>query len=530
MDTLCTDKTGTLTENEVILQKYVDIENKSQNYILKYAYMNASLATGEKNFIDKAIISYADMHNMTNIKEYDKIDEIPFDFERKRTSIAVKNKEGNVLILTKGALSELLKICTKVVINGKVVKLTDEYVNKALKLEEEYSKEGMQVIALASKNEYRGVGVFNSSDESKMTLEGLVAFLDPPKKSVKEVLKNLTKYGVNTKIITGDNRYTTASICAFAGVNSPYILEGSDIDKLSDKELRKKVEECNIFVRMSPMQKETIVKALRDNHHVVGYMGDGVNDALSLNASDVGISVNTATDAAKEASDIILLKKDLGVIFKGVLEGRKVYGNITKYMKMALSSDFGDVFSIVISSIFLPFLPLLPIQMLLQDFLYDFSQIAIPYDKVDEEFIIKPRKWDTKNLSHFMNVMGITSSVIDVVAFIVFWFVFDYRVDTYFQTAWFVECLISETMIIHFIRTSKKPFIESCADKRLILGTLITIVLTILTPILLHNIKSFHFEVLPLSYYLFVILLLILYEVLIEIVKYFYIKKYKEWL
>lgn len=530
MDTLCTDKTGTLTENEIILQKYVDIEGKPRKYIVKDAYLNAFLSTGAKNFIDRAIIAYANAHSEINIKEYEKIDEIPFDFERKRSSIAIRKSKNKYVVLTKGALSELLKICTKVKVSEKEVKLTKEYKDKALSLEEEYSKEGMQVIAMASKNSYSGKESFNKDDEKDMTLEGIIAFLDPPKKSVKEVLKNLKKYGVTTKIITGDNKYTTSEICSFVDCESPYILEGEEIEKMSSRELKKKVEECNIFVRTSPMQKELIVKTLRENGHVVGYMGDGVNDAPSLNRADVGISVNTGTGAAKENADIILLKKDLGVIFKGVLEGRKVYGNITKYMKLALSSDFGDVFSIVLASFALPFLPLLPIQMLLQDFLFDFSQIAIPYDDVDEEFIAKPRKWDTKNLSHFMNVMGMTSSIVDVLAFIGFWYGFNYRVDTYFQTAWFVFCLVSEAMIVYFIRTSKTPFIESHANIRLVIGTTLTIVFTILTPLVLHGISSFHFEILPLHYYLFIIVLLIIYALLVNVVKYFYIKKYKEWL
>ena len=284
---------------------------------------------------------------------------------------------------------------------------------------------------------------------------------------------------------------------------------------------------------MNPLQKERIIKTLKNNGHVVGYMGDGVNDAPSLHNADVGICVNTATDIAKEASDIILLEKNLNVIFNGVIEGRKVYGNIIKYMKMALSSDFGDVFSIFIASIFLPFLPLLPIQMLIQDFLYDFSQIAIPYDNVDEEFLIKPKKWDTKGLGTFMNVMGPVSSIIDVLAFLAFWFILGYNSvasETYFQTAWFVECLISETLIIHFVRTSKIPFIESKASPMLTKLTLVTIIGTILTPILLHNISSFHFEILPFSYYLIVLALTALYVVLVQFVKKIYIKKVGEWL
>ena len=302
---------------------------------------------------------------------------------------------------------------------------------------------------------------------------------------------------------------------------------------MSDEELEKAVEEVDIFARLNPLQKERVVKTYKKNGHVVGYMGDGVNDAPSLHTADVGICVDSATDIAKEASDIILLEKSLQVIYDGVIEGRKVYGNIIKYMKMALSSDFGDVFSILIASIFLPFLPLLPIQMLIQDFLYDISQIAIPYDDVDKEFLEKPRKWDTKGLGKFMNVMGITSSITDVIAFIVFWFVFGYNsVDkqSWFQTAWFVECLISETMIIHYVRTAKMPFVESRANKFLTISTLITIAGTIVTPILLHNVGTFNFEILPGKYYVFVVLLLIIYTVLVQSIKKVYIKKNGEWL
>ena len=302
---------------------------------------------------------------------------------------------------------------------------------------------------------------------------------------------------------------------------------------MTDEELSKKVEEVDVFARMNPLQKERVVKIYKNNGHVVGYMGDGVNDSPSLHIADVGICVDSATDIAKEASDIILLEKSLQVVYDGVIEGRKVYGNIIKYMKMALSSDFGDVFSILIASIFLPFLPLLPIQMLIQDFLYDISQIAIPYDDVDKEFLEKPRKWDTKDLGKFMNVMGITSSITDMIAFIVFWFVFGYNSvekQGWFQTAWFVECLISETMIIHYVRTSKIPFIESRANKFLTISTLITILGTIITPIILHNVSTFNFVILPVKYYLFVIVLLVIYTILVQFIKKRYIRKNGEWL
>ena len=366
-----------------------------------------------------------------------------------------------------------------------------------------------------------------------MTFIGFVGFLDPPKKDVKSTIKNLKEYGVTTKILTGDNQYATENIAKLVGISTEKILIGSEVDKLSDEELAKEVEKVDIFARMNPLQKERIIIALKKNGHVVGYMGDGVNDSPSLHNADVGICVNTATDIAKEASDIILLEKNLKVVFNGVVEGRKVYGNIIKYMKMALSSDFGDVFSIFMASVFLPFLPLLPIQMLIQDFLYDFSQIAIPYDNVDKEFLIKPRKWDTKGLGTFMNVMGPISSLIDVIAFLAFWFILGYNSvekESFFQTAWFVECLISETLIIHFVRTSKIPFIESKPHPILLALTSVTIVGTIFAPVVLHKIETFHFEILPPIYYAIVAVLTLLYIIVVQIVKKIYIKKVGEWL
>lgn len=534
IDVLCTDKTGTLTEDKIVLQKYIDVNGNEDTSILEYAYLNSYFGTGMKNLVDRAIITYGNEKNIKEIvNDYTKIDEIPFDYTRKRMSVVVKsNKNNGYRMFTKGALEEILKVCTKVKYNGHVNELTPEMVEIVEQKAKEYAVQGMQVIAIASKREYRGVNVFNVSDEANMTFIGFVAFLDPAKKDVKSTLKKLKNIGITTKILTGDNPYAANNICNLVGLENTETLLGTDIDKMSDEELAKKVEEVNVFARMNPLQKERVVKQLKNNGHVVGYMGDGVNDSPSLHIADVGISVNTATDIAKEAADIILLERSLKVIYEGVLEGRRVYGNIIKYMKMALSSDFGDVFSIVIASIFLPFLPLLPIQMLLQDFLYDISQIAIPYDDVDKEFLEKPKKWSTKGISKFMNVMGITSSLIDVLAFLGFWFLFGYNAskETFFQTAWFVECLISETMIIHYVRTAKRPFIESRANKWLTLGTFGTIIGTILTPILLHNIPSFHFEILPLKYYGFVILLLAIYSVLVEIIKKIYIKKNGEWL
>ena len=530
MDVLCTDKTGTLTMNKIVLQKYVDATGKDDETVLKYAYINSKLSTGMKNLVDKAVISYG-KKNKIDISDYEKIDEIPFDYMRKRMSIAVQHEEKYEMI-TKGALEEILKCCTKVLIDNKEYTITNEIIKQVNEKASQLARQGMQVISIAMKNGYSGLDNFDAKDESDMIFLGLVAFLDPPKSDVKKTLDKLAKVGITTKILTGDNQYATESVCGIVGIRSNIIL-GKDIDKMSDKQLQKVVEEYDVFARMNPMQKERVVKALKKNGHVVGYMGDGVNDAPSLHSADVGISVNTAADVAKASSDIILLEQSLEVIYDGVIEGRTVYGNIIKYMKLALSSDFGDVFSIMIASIFLPFLPLLPIQMLIQDFLFEISQIGIPYDRVDPEFIAKPRKWDTKDLGKFMRIMGVISSITDVLAFLIFWFIFGYNSvekQAYFQTAWFVECLISETLIIHYIRTAKIPFIQSKPSKTLFTMTILTILGTIITPIMLSGLPDFNFVILPLKYYGYLILLVALYAVIVQVVKKEYIKKYKEWL
>lgn len=525
IDILCTDKTGTLTEGTITLQKYIDASGKENNDILEYAYLNSYYGTGIKNIIDKAIITYATSHNI-NIDKYEKIDEIPFDYTRKKQTIAVK-RNNKVRTITKGAFEEIIKNCTTIKINKKVEPINNTYINNIKNKAKELAEKGMQVIALSEGNELEP-----SKYEENMTFIGFVAFLDPPKKDAQDTIKKLNKIGIKTKIITGDNQYATLNICKNAGLNSTNILLGSDIDKLNDEELLTKIEEVDIYARMNPLQKERIVTLYKNNNHVVGYMGDGVNDAPSLAKADVGISVNTATSIAKEASDIIILKQSLTVIYDGVIEGRKVYGNIMKYMKMALSADFGDVFSITIAAIFFPFLPLLPIQMLLQDFIYDISQLALPYDNVDKEFLQKPKKWNTKGISKFMKIMGITSSLIDILAFIIFWFILGYNnvsQASYFQTAWFVTCLATELMIIYSVRSSKNTFMKD-ASPYLNTLTIVSLILTILTPIILTKISSFHFEVLPPVFYIYLILLILLYFFIVRIIKKIYIKKYGEWL
>ena len=533
IDILCTDKTGTLTQNQITLQYYRNITGNEDETILKYAYLNSYYSTGIKNIIDRAILSYAIKHDIPNkVKNYKKIDEIPFDYQRRMASVVVKNSE-NIRILTKGAVTEILNKCTQVKYQNKISELTEEIKGKVKNDVEKLINKGMQVIALAEKKEYTGQNTFNPQDEQDLVLLGYIAFLDPPKKEVKTILKKLKEVGVTTKILTGDNPAATKTICLEGGIKTDEILVGEDIERLNDEELAKKVEEVDVFARLTPIQKERIVLTLKENGHVVGYMGDGVNDAPSLSDADVGISVNSATDIAKEASDILLLEKSLNVVYDGVIEGRKVYGNIMKYMKMALSASFGDVFSVFLASICLPFLPMVPIQFLLQDLLYDLSQIAIPFDDVDQEFLSIPHKWDTGDLRTFMNTMGITASVIDLIAFIIFWFALGFNSvenQILFQTAWFIEGVISQTIIVHFIRTEKTPFIESTANKWLILSTSLCIITSMILPLILKNIADFHFTTLPFIFYIYVIVLMIAYAVLTELVKHFYIKKHHRWL
>ena len=528
MDILCTDKTGTLTKNNIELQKYINVDGNDDDYVLKCAYVNSSLSTGYKNIVDKAIIQYAKSHNV-DISDFTKIDEIPFDYMRKRSSIVVKHND-KYRVIAKGALEEIVKVCDMALVNGEEVPINEEIIAKVNKNAEDMAKEGMQVIALALKPEYKGVDVFDAEDEVDFTLIGLIAFLDPPKPSAEVTIKKLKEYGVGIKILTGDNAFATRNICNAVGITSK-ILTGSEIEELNDYELAEAVEKVDIFARMNPMQKERVVSTLRKNGHSVGYMGDGVNDAPALRSSDVGISVDGGTDIAKESSDIILLEQNLEVIHNGVTEGRKVYGNILKYMKLALSQDFGDVFSILIASIFLPFLPLLPIQMLIQDFIVELSQIGIPYDNVDESFIKKVRKWDIKAIGRFMVIFGVISSITDIVAFIVFWFILKYNsldMQSYFQTAWFVECIVSETLMIFYIRTNH--ITKSKPSKTLLVLTFLTIVFTIIVPILLSFTQGFNFVILPAIYYLYLVGFVVLYGIIASIVKSLYIKKYGEWL
>ncbi len=534
MDTLCTDKTGTLTIDKVVLQKYMNIEGNEDLKVLEYAFLNSYHSTGIKNLIDKAIIAYGLEHKVNDITTgYKKIDEIPFDYSRKKMSIVVETPKGKHKIITKGALEEILKICKYAKDDGQIIDLTQTTIDKINENADKLHSQGMHVIALCEKLEYPGETIFDTKDEIDMTFIGYVAFLDPPKEDAKESIQAIYDLNVDIKVLTGDSAAVTENICRQVGIRFDKVLTGADIQNMSDDDLMEMVEKTNIFARLDPIQKERVVTSLRKNGHVVGYMGDGVNDAPSLRAADVGISVDTATDIAKESSDIILLEKSLMVFKDGISEGRRIYGNIMKYLKMALSGNFGNIFSVLIASIFLPFLPILPIQIILQSLIYDLSQIAIPFDNVDEEFKLKPKKWDTKDLTHFMNVLGITSSIFDVLSFLVLWFVLGFNsIDkqALFQTGWFVEGLISQTLIVHFIRTSKIPFIESRADKRLIFTTVLSMIFAVTIPYLFINVKGFDFVKLPMSYYTYLILILFMYSISVQLVKKLYIRKYGKWL
>jgi len=534
IDVLCTDKTGTLTADNIVLQRYLDSDGNPDRRILDYVYLNSYFSTGIKNLIDRAILSYGESHGVkTDVADYTKIDEIPFDYDRRRMSVVIQSSDGQHRLITKGAAEELIKACSSVRRESGDEPLTDEAVQKVLHSAAELGAEGMHVIAVAEKREQIDVHTFSGKDEKDMTFLGYVAFLDPPKPDVKKAVAALYDAGVDVKVLSGDAEPVVANICGQVGIKAEAALTGEQVEALNDSELKTAVEHTNIFARLAPMQKQRVVDALRANGHVVGYMGDGVNDAPSLRHADVGISVDTATDIAKESSDIILLEKSLSVLKDGVYEGRRIYGNIMKYMKMALSSNFGNVFSVLVASIFLPFLPMIPIQILLQNMVYDFTQIAIPWDNVDAEFMRQPKKWDTRSLSRFMNVLGPVSSVFDVATFAMLWFVMGYRTtdqQALFQTGWFIEGLISQTLIVHFIRTSEIPFIQSRADIRLIFSSFCGILAALLLPFALHSIASFHFAVMPAAYYGFLVLILALYAVAIEAVKRVYIRRHGEWL
>jgi Mg2+-importing ATPase len=475
MDVLCTDKTGTLTENRIILEKYCDIDGHDDDRVLRLAYINSSHQTGVQNLLDKAILAHKEVGRLP----YAKVDEIPFDFQRRIMSVVIEHDSEHRLV-AKGAPEEIFKRCTHYELHGKRHAIHGKILAQLRKEFDVLSADGLMVLAVAYRDFETPKHAYGKDDEKGITLRGYVAFLDPPKASATKTLKSLSDLGIETKVITGDNELVTQKICKEVGLVSKGTVIGEQIAKLNDAQLRRIVEKTTIFARLNPLQKERVIVALRQNGHTVGYLGDGINDAPALKVSDVGISVNNAVDIAKESADIILLEKDLSVLKEGVLEGRKVFGNITKYIRMGASSNFGNMFSMTGGSL-LPFLPMAPVQILLNNFLYDFSQLALPTDDVDKDYLRKPRPWDVAAIRRFMFFLGPLSSVFDFITFGVLWFIFHAQAPL-FQTGWFLESLCTQTLIVHVIRTNKIPFIESMPSRFLLIMTILTVGIGIYLP------------------------------------------------
>ena len=532
MDVFCTDKTGTLTQDEIILEKYMDVLGREDKRILRHAFLNSYFQTGLKNLMDVAIINRADKEDLGYLKEaYVREDEIPFDFTRRRMSVVLKDKNGKRQLITKGAVEEILSICSFIEIDGEVKDITDDLIANAKKIAEENNLEGIRVVAVAQKNNVHGVDVFGVQDESDMVLIGFVGFLDPPKESAGTAIAALKKNGVRTVVLTGDSEGVAINICGRLGISTEMTLTGAKIEAMTDEELSEACKKCDIFSKLSPYQKQRVVKMFQANGHTVGYMGDGINDSLPLKQADIGISVDNAVDIAKEVADIILLEKDLMVLDEGVVEGRSTFANMSKYLKMSVSGNFGNMFSVLIASIFLPFLPMLPVHILVQNLLNDFAQLGMPFDHVESKYIEKPKKWDLGGIKGFMVSFGLLSTVLDVLCFLVLWFVFGYNnpeMAGYFQCGWFMFGVISQTMVIHTIRTPKLPFINDRASVQLTLSTLAVIAVTLI--IGFTGVSTlFDLPTMPISYMLWLAILMVVYMIFAQIMKVIYIKRHKDW-
>lgn len=548
IDILCTDKTGTLTQDEIVLEYPLDIHGDLDLAVLRRAYLNSYYQTGLKNLMDRAIINRtekeAEKHEIVrNLDQtFKKIDELPFDFERRRMSVLVRDDENVVSMVTKGALEEMLAISNYVEDKGKILPLTEEIRQEILTEVEQLNEQGLRVLGVSYRSDLDADYEYTVKDESDMILTGYLAFLDPPKPSAAPAIKALTEYGVATKILTGDNEKVTEAVCEKVGLDAKNILLGSMIETMSDEELSRVVETTTVFAKLSPDQKARIILQLKANGHKVGYMGDGINDAPSMKVADVGISVDTAVDIAKETADVILLDKDLLVLEKGLVEGRKVYANMTKYIKMTVSSNFGNIFSLLISSIFLPFLPMAPIHLIVLNLVYDISCIALPFDNVDREFLQKPRIWSAKSITRFMAWIGPISSIFDCTTFLILFFIIAPMITgsvyhhgmssnfiTIFQTGWFIESMWTQTMVIYMLRSPKLPFIQSRPALSVVMTTLAAVFFVTLLP---YGPFADLLKVSPLNgtYFLFLMMIMALYMISVTFVKHLYIKKYHEWL
>ncbi|HFK5562787.1 TPA: magnesium-translocating P-type ATPase [Elizabethkingia anophelis] len=544
MDILCTDKTGTLTLDKIVLETHLNVRGTDDDEVLKWAYLNSFHQTGLKNLLDQAVLDHAEVHNLMKADElYMKVDEIPFDFERRRMSVVLNTSKGKHLMISKGAVEEMLSLCKYAldpgddhslhIENDNIVPLDEAMKQKILKMSEKLNAEGLRVLLVAIR-EFEGNHPLNYSvaDENNLTLTGFIGFLDPAKPSAEPSIKALHKLGVEVKVITGDNDIVAKKICHDVGIPINNIMLGEELDHISDEELSRNTDLYSIFAKVSPLQKQRIVKVLKSKGHTVGFMGDGINDAAAIKEADVGISVDTGADIAKESADIILLEKDLMVLRSGVIYGRRTFGNIIKYIKMTASSNFGNMFSMIGASAFLPFLPMLPLQILTQNLLYDVSQSSIPWDTMDKDFLEKPKKWDASSIKKFMLYIGPLSSIFDYITFAVMFFIFKANTPEHqnlFQTGWFVEGLLSQTLIVHIIRTKKIPFIQSWAAAPVVALTSLIMLIGLSIPFtpIAGYLKM---QPLPLSYFPYLLAILTGYCILTQLVKQWFIKKFQQWL
>lgn len=535
MNILCTDKTGTLTQDHIVLERHVNVDGTEDkaNRILRHAYFNSYFQTGLKNLMDRAILSHVKELGLESLSgSYKKVDEIPFDFTRRRMSVVVEDLKGKRQIITKGAVEEMLGVCSFAEFDGEVHPLTETMRTKALRFVDDMNAQGMRVLALAQKSFLSKENNFCIDDEKDMVLIGYLAFLDPPKESAAQAIKQLHEHGVEVKVLSGDNEAVVKAISRQVGIDTSASVTGPELDVMSHEEKMEAVVNSSIFSKLTPMQKAEVIQLLQANKNTVGFLGDGINDAAALRESDIGISVDSAVDIAKESADIILLEKDLMVLENGVIEGRRTFGNIVKYVKMTASSNFGNMFSVLAASAFLPFLPMLPIHLLIQNLLYDISQTTIPFDRMDSEYLRRPRIWDSGDLSRFMIWIGPISSIFDIVTYMVMWWVFKCQgpeTEALFQSSWFVEGLLSQTLIVHMIRTRKVPFVQSCASWPVMLMTFSIMAIGICVPFTSFG-SSIGLVPLPWSYFPWLVCILLSYCILTQWLKTKYIRVFNRWL
>ncbi|MCL2815407.1 MAG: magnesium-translocating P-type ATPase [Oscillospiraceae bacterium] len=535
MSLLCTDKTGTLTEDEIILERYLNIYGEEDMSVLTYAYLNSKFQTGLKSMIDVALIERAKKDGYEKCADfYRATDEIPWDFTRRRMSVVLSDEDDERTLITKGALEEILKCCSQVVYRGEIVALTDEAKKQALKVADGLNGEGLRLIAVAYKNDVEDVESFGVKDEDEMVLSGICAFLDPPKESAGEAIKALNEHGIEVKVLTGDNEKVTATVCERVGIGaSPdKIMMGAEVEPLTDDQLKEAIQKKNIFAKLSPAQKAKIVRCFQELGHTVGFLGDGINDAPALRQADVGVSVDTGVDISKESADVILMEKDLMVLERGVLEGRRTFANLLKYLRLAVSGNFGNIFAIIVSAVYLPFLPMLPVMILVQNLLADFAQIPIPFDKVDTDDLKTPKKFDIKSIARFTYIFGPISSIFDVTVFVILWFVFAYdnpELQNGFQTGWFLFGILSQIIVFHFMRTKKIPFVQSRASLPLILSTVAVGAAALILPFTAVG-AALGFAAPRVGYLGWLFCIIAVYAVITQIAKTIYVKIWKEWL